>query len=267
MIGYSDSNKDGGILASLWSLNRAQRQLTAVGRKHGVRVRFFHGRGGTISRGAGPTHRFIAGLPSDTLQGDMRLTEQGEVIAQKYANPMTALYNLELLQANTVAHAFQSIVTANNGSKAEPARELEPIIDRLYDYSLSSYQQLVGCEDFIHFFSQATPIDLIEQSRIGSRPARRTGKRSFEDLRAIPWVFSWSQSRFFLTGWYGVGAALERLQAEDEASFEFLRRHAVTFMPFRYVVTTLPRQLPSPIRRSCTSTQRWWTMRRYRSII
>lgn len=244
MIGYSDSNKDGGILASLWSLNRAQRELTLTGEKHNVRIRFFHGRGGTISRGAGPTHRFIAGLPPGTIRGDMRVTEQGEVIAQKYANPFTAMYNLELLQAGTAGltlGVFDGTQTANGrdggSAAAGPVPQLDPVIDRLYDYSLACYQELVRSDDFIGFFSQATPIDIIEQSSIGSRPARRTGKRSFEDLRAIPWVFSWSQSRFFLTGWYGVGTALKRLQREDPPSFDLLSRNAVHFMPFRYIIT------------------------------
>ncbi len=243
MIGYSDSNKDGGILASLWSLNTAQRHLSAVGRKHGLRIRFFHGRGGTISRGAGPTHRFIAGLPSETIQGDIRLTEQGEMISQKYANPLTALYNLELLQANTAGLSSGSgdrhqTVGRNGDASRSLAEMLEPVVDRLYDYGLESYQALVHSEDFIRFFSQATPIDLIELSSIGSRPARRSGKPSFDDLRAIPWVFSWGQSRFFLSGWYGVGSALERLQNDDPASFELLSRHAVDFLPFRYIITS-----------------------------
>lgn len=231
MVGYSDSNKDGGIFASLWSLNQAQQKLTDVGQEHGVRIRYFHGRGGTISRGAGPTHRFIAGLPSGTVQGDMRLTEQGEMISQKYANPVTALYNLELLQAGTAFHTLGK-------DKGEGLRDsFQPIVNKLYDYSLESYQNLVHTDQFVTFFAQATPIDIIESSSIGSRPARRTGKRSFADLRAIPWVFSWSQARFFLTGWYGVGSALEKLQDEDPESFTTLSKDAVNFMPFRYIIT------------------------------
>lgn len=260
MIGYSDSNKDGGILASLWSLNIAQRQLSDIGRKHGVRVRFFHGRGGTISRGAGPTHRFIAGIPSGTIRGDMRLTEQGEVISQKYANKITALYNLELLQAGTAGltlGAFDTI-SSNEGTPAASSEnlynELEPIVSRLYDYSLSSYQGLVRSEGFVPFFSQATPIDVIESSSIGSRPARRTGRRTFEDLRAIPWVFSWSQSRFFLTGWFGVGHALEKLQQTHPDEFKLLKKYAVTFMPFRYIITNAS----SAIALSDTEIMQWY---------
>jgi phosphoenolpyruvate carboxylase len=231
MVGYSDSNKDGGIFASLWSLNQAQLKLSDVGKEHGIRIRYFHGRGGTISRGAGPTHRFIAGLPSGTVQGDMRLTEQGEMISQKYANTVTALYNLELLQAGTASH------TLSKDSGKDLQNKLQPIVNKLYDHSLESYQNLVHSDEFVHFFSQATPIDVIESSSIGSRPARRTGKRSFGDLRAIPWVFSWSQARFFLTGWYGVGSALQRLRDEDPESFSELSKEAVNFMPFRYIIT------------------------------
>ncbi len=266
MIGYSDSNKDGGILASLWSLNIAQRRLSEVGEKHGIRIRFFHGRGGTISRGAGPTHRFIAGLPSHTIRGDMRLTEQGEVISQKYANRLTALYNLELLQAGTTGLTLGAFDTGDTDydastpagrklSTREQYKKLEPIVSRLYDYSLESYQSLVRSDEFVSFFAQVTPIDIIESSSIGSRPARRTGKRSFEDLRAIPWVFSWSQSRYFLTGWYGVGSALEQLQTNDHESFDILREHAVHFMPFRYIITNAS----SAIALSDTEIMKWYS--------
>lgn len=241
MVGYSDSNKDGGILASLWSLTIAQKALSDTGRKHNVRIRFFHGRGGTISRGAGPTHRFIAGLPEGTIRGDMRLTEQGEVISQKYANPVTALYNLELLQAGTAGLTLgvfdESKRLNGNADEQKHHKKLEEIVNRLYSYSLTSYQKLVKSDDFVKFFAEATPIDIIESSSIGSRPARRTGKRTFGDLRAIPWVFSWSQSRFFLTGWYGVGSALQQLREEDKEAFEYLSKHAINYMPFRYIIT------------------------------
>lgn len=239
MVGYSDSNKDGGILASLWSLHTSQRKLASTAKKYGVRLRFFHGRGGTISRGAGPTHRFIAGLPSDAVGADMRLTEQGEVIAQKYANKITALYNLELLQAGTFGMSVPHLLNTKTQKNDQNAvyTILEPIIDQLYASSLQAYQGLVKEDGFISFFAQATPIDLIESSSIGSRPARRTGKRSFADLRAIPWVFSWSQARFFLTGWYGVGSALNNLKENDAKAFDILKKHAIDFYPFRYILT------------------------------
>ena len=213
MIGYSDSNKDGGLLTSLWGLWRAQAALAEVGRRHGVRLRFFHGRGGTISRGAGPTHRFLRAQPPGAIDGDLRLTEQGETISQKYANVVTAAYNLELLAAGTVGATL--IGRRDNG---EPP-PLAPVMDRLAESSRAVYRALLESEGFLTFFTEATPIDVIESSRIGSRPARRTAKRTLEDLRAIPWVFAWSQARFYLSGWYGVGSALAALAAEEAAAF------------------------------------------------
>ncbi|MFQ3536352.1 MAG: phosphoenolpyruvate carboxylase [Aggregatilineales bacterium] len=217
MIGYSDSNKDGGITASLWHLHTAQRALARVGEACGVRIRFFHGRGGSISRGGGPTHRFLRALQPEALRGDLRLTEQGEVIARKYANRLTAVYNLELLLAGTLRSTLED--------RAVP-HALEPILTHLAERSRAHYQDLLHEDDFITFYRQATPIDVIEASRIGSRPARRTGQQTLADLRAIPWVFSWSQARFFLSGWYGLGTALSELQAEAPQAFESVRQHA-----------------------------------------
>lgn len=237
MIGYSDSNKDGGILASHWHLYRAQEALAAAGRERGVRVRFFHGRGGTISRGAGPTHRFLSALPHGALGGDLRMTEQGETIAQKYANQITAVYNLELLQAGVTGATL-----AQGRADAAPS-PFEPLMDRLAAASRRAYDALVNAEDFITFFSQATPIDVIEASRIGSRPSRRSGRRSLADLRAIPWVFSWSQARFYLSGWYGVGSALEELLEKDPAAFEQVQQAAASWPPLRYLITNVSTSL------------------------
>lgn len=234
MVGYSDSNKDGGILASLWSLYRAQEALAAVGQRHGVRLRFFHGRGGTISRGAGPTHRFLSALPPSSFQGDLRMTEQGETISQKYANLISAVYNLELL----LAGATEATLLARHGVRPE-AHPLEPVMDVLAETSRRAYEQLVQSRGFIDFFAQATPIDVIESSKIGSRPARRTGQRTLADLRAIPWVFSWSQARFFLSGWYGVGSALEALRRERPEAFALLKTHALDWYPSKYVLTNV----------------------------
>lgn len=230
MIGYSDSNKDGGILASLWNLYRAQQNLAAVGAKHGVRIVFFHGRGGTISRGAGPTHRFIDALPQGSIQGEMRVTEQGESITQKYANHITAVNNLELLTAGVTQNTFLHDVAVR--SEAAQAK----VMDRLAEFSREAYQDLIHTPRFIEFFRQATPIDVIEASRIGSRPSRRTGAASLEDLRAIPWVFAWSQARFYLSGWYGVGSALARLKEEDPKGFEVIRRNYDDWPPLRYML-------------------------------
>ncbi|MEM8969609.1 MAG: phosphoenolpyruvate carboxylase, partial [Bacteroidota bacterium] len=231
MVGYSDSNKDGGILASLWNVNRGQRNLTEVGKKHGVRIRYFHGRGGTVSRGGGPTHRFLESLPYQSLQGDFRLTEQGETIAQKYANLITSTYHLELMLAGTTK------ATIRQQSAKSPDHPLEPIMDYLSEVSSEYYGKLLKAEGFMDFYAQATPIDVIEASRIGSRPARRTGQRTLNDLRAIPWVFSWSQARFSLTAWYGVGAALEQLQNERPDDFTLLCEQAVNYAPLRYILT------------------------------
>ncbi len=231
MIGYSDSNKDGGILASHWALNVAQRALAEVGRKHGVQIRFFHGRGGSVSRGAGPTHRFLAALPPGTSGGDLRLTEQGEVIAQKYANLVTNAYHLELLTAGLTKAQFR---------RAHPeVAALEPALASLAAQSQSAYQALLQRPGFLAFFAEATPIDVVEASRIGSRPSRRTGQRSLGDLRAIPWVFSWSQARYVLTAWYGVGSALAALQREQPEAYALLRREAIRYEPFRYTITNV----------------------------
>ena len=230
MIGYSDSNKDGGILASLWNLYRAQQNLAAVGEKHGVRIVFFHGRGGTISRGAGPTHRFIDALPQGSIQGEMRVTEQGESITQKYANHITAVNNLELLTAGVTQNTFLHDVAV----RSETAQA--KVMDRLAEFSREAYQDLIRTPRFIEFFRQATPIDVIEASRIGSRPSRRTGAASLEDLRAIPWVFAWSQARFYLSGWYGVGSALARLKEEDPKGFEVIRKNYDDWPPLRYML-------------------------------
>jgi phosphoenolpyruvate carboxylase len=230
MIGYSDSNKDGGILASLWNLYRAQQNLTKVGEKHGVRIIFFHGRGGTISRGAGPTHRFIDALPRGSINGELRVTEQGESITQKYANHITAVNNLELLAAGVTQHTLLDDV-----EKAESAA-LGKVMDRLAEFSREAYQSLIRTPRFIEFFRQVTPIDVIEASRIGSRPSRRTGAASLEDLRAIPWVFSWSQARFYLSGWYGVGSALARLKEEDPKGYDLIKSHYDTWAPLRYML-------------------------------
>jgi phosphoenolpyruvate carboxylase len=191
MVGYSDSNKDGGILASHWFLRKAQKQMAAVARDAGVDVRFFHGRGGTIGRGAGPTHVFLESLASGTLQGEMRVTEQGEVISQKYANRLTAAHHLERLLAGVTRWTL-----AHERDRDEPPHEAEDLFEALAKASRDAYRELISTEGFVEFFSQATPIDAIESSRIGSRPPRRTGKRTIHDLRAIPWVFSWSQARF-----------------------------------------------------------------------
>lgn len=237
MIGYSDSNKDGGILASQWNLSKAQTKLAELGKKNKVRIKFFHGKGGSISRGAGPTHWFLRTLPHSTLNGDLRLTEQGETIAQKYANKINAAYNLESLVAGTAGTTILDKFTSKTKDKFEESLEF------LADGSQKYYQDLINNKNFISFFSQATPIDVIENSKIGSRPSRRTGKRSLADLRAIPWVFSWSQSRFNITSWYGVGSVLEDFQKAKPEEFARLQQQAQSDTLARYVFTNVDTSL------------------------
>lgn len=231
MVGYSDSNKDGGIMASQWQLYRAQHRLTVTGWEMGVRILFFHGKGGSISRGSGPTQAFLNALPPGSLSANIRLTEQGETIAQKYAYRLNAAYNLELLAASTLSKTL--LDRQNDDAVLHP---LEAILERLAKYSQLHYKALLNRQGFIPFFRQATPIDAIETSKIGSRPAKRTGANTLNDLRAIPWVFAWSQARFHLTSWYGLGTALQRLQQEAPADYEQLRAVAKTDPFLSYVL-------------------------------
>lgn len=239
MLGYSDSNKDSGVIASHWGLHQAQARLTRTAEAFGVTVSFFHGRGGTFSRGAGPTHRFLDALPAGTLNGQFRLTEQGEMIAQKFGSIPTAVFNLELMLAGVTT----TILRHEGMAEENPA--IVHIFDRLSGFSSEAYRGLLNTEGFLTFWEQATPIDALERSFIGSRPARRTGKRSMEDLRAIPWVFSWTQARYYLTGWYGVGSALERLKNEAPSEFGLLREALDSFPFVRYVLYNVETSLAS----------------------
>lgn len=233
MIGYSDSNKDAGLLASQWALHQSQRAIQRAAREEGVVAKFFHGRGGTVSRGAGPTHRFLEALPKGTLDGDLRVTEQGEVIGQKYGTPATASYNLELLLAGT---ARSSLSLDSDGADDH---EMTEVFEILANTSKDAYHHLVQHTGFLDYFRQATPIDVVERSTIGSRPSRRTGAAGWADLRAIPWVFSWSQARFFLPGWYGAGTALGRLAQDHTKLFRRLQGR-LRIWPFaRYVFNNL----------------------------
>jgi phosphoenolpyruvate carboxylase len=194
-------------------------------------VQFFHGRGGTISRGAGPTHRFLRALPAGSLSGTVRITEQGETISQKYANIITAEYHLELLLAGTAA------ATIGTERQRPAPDQLDDVMDRLAASSRTAYADLLHTDRFIEFFRQATPIDVIESSRMGSRPPRRTGRPSIADLRAIPWVFSWSQARFFLSGWFGLGTALSELKNTDPDNYGKLLEHVFDWPPLHYIIS------------------------------
>lgn len=237
MVGYSDSNKDGGIMASQWHLFKAQTKLYETGRQFNVRVQFFHGKGGSISRGAGPTHYFINSLPHSSLDGTLRLTEQGETIAQKYANKVNAEYNLELLVSTTAEKSIRNYFTER---KPHPQAD---IFEKLANESKAHYEKLMHEEGFVPYFREATPIDAIESSKIGSRPAKRTGANTLDDLRAIPWVFSWSQSRFNMTSWYGVGTALKNLKDRDAATYQSFLEAVKHDAFIRYVLTNVDTSL------------------------
>lgn len=238
MIGYSDSNKDGGIIASTWYLHDAQARLSEVGRKHGINIRFFHGKGGTISRGAGPTHWFLKSLPDGSLNGLIRVTEQGETIERKYANKGNAAYNLELLLAGT---AHRTILNTLEDKGIDKVRQ--ELFTYMAEESYFAFKNLTAHPFFIRFYEQATPIDVIESSKIGSRPSRRRGKRTLEDLRAIPWVFSWTQSRMHISSWYGVGTTLSKMKKEEGAKYTLLKNLARSDDFVRYVLTNVDTSL------------------------
>ncbi len=239
MIGYSDSNKDGGIFASTWTLYRAQEALLDAAERSETDILFFHGRGGSISRGAGPTHRFIKAQPYGSFNAGICFTEQGETIAQKYANRISAVYNLELFMAGVTS------AMARQRKNEKTAHPLEPVMDVLSEKSNQAYRELIETEGFLAFFREATPIDVIESSRIGSRPSRRSGQTSLKDLRAIPWVFSWNQARFSLSGWYGVGSALEHLHATDPEAFDEIRFRSHAWPPLRYIISNADTSMAS----------------------
>ncbi|WP_227462406.1 phosphoenolpyruvate carboxylase [Desertimonas flava] len=203
MVGYSDSNKDGGYLTSSWALSQAQERLVAVAAAHDVRLRLFHGRGGTVGRGGGPAHDAILAQPPGSVDGQIRITEQGEMVAAKYAQPASARRNLETL----VAATLEASAGLDDGLGDDRQRFAEAM-DRLSSDSHRAYRDLVyGDDDFAGFFAAITPIREISTLNIGSRPASRTGSGRIEDLRAIPWVFGWSQCRLMLPGWFGSGSA------------------------------------------------------------
>ncbi len=218
MLGYSDSNKDGGILTSRWNIYKAEERLSEVGEKFGVKMRFFHGRGGTISRGGGKIHRFLESMPPGSVSGQIKMTIQGETIANQFANRLNATYNLEMFLSGTARQALTE--------KESIDVRRYTIMDELVATARKNYRELLDHPKFIEFYGQVTPIDVLEQSKIGSRPARRTGQRSLSDLRSIPWVFSWNQSRFNLTGWFGTGAALHHFKKNKPEDFAYLKQLA-----------------------------------------
>ena len=233
MLGYSDSNKDGGFLASNWELAKAQKRLAAVGRKHKVRIGFFHGRGGSVSRGGAPTGRAIAAQPQGTVAGTMRVTEQGEVVSSKFANRGTGLHQLEVLAAGVLAHS----VGSPGDVEPKETPEFDEALEALAGMSQASYARLMAEPGFLDYFNQASPVAELALLKMGSRPDRRFGASGIADLRAIPWVFAWSQNRHLLTGWYGIGSALSSfVTVRGEAGRELLAHMFEHSRFFRLIV-------------------------------
>lgn len=240
MLGYSDSNKDGGFLASNWELNKAQRRITALGIKRKVKISFFHGRGGSVSRGGAPTGRAIAAQPAGTIGGAMRVTEQGEVVSSKFANRGTGLYQLEILAASVFAHSVKS----PNEAELKDIPEFSEALEALTGMSQASYSGLINEPGFIDYFNQASPVEELALLKIGSRPARRFGARDISDLRAIPWVFAWSQNRHLLTNWYGIGSALNSfVNVRGDAGLELLQQMFERSRFFRLVIDEVDKGL------------------------
>ena len=240
MIGYSDSNKDGGFVASNWELAKAQSQLTKVGAEQGIPIAFFHGRGGSVSRGGAPTGRAIAAQPAGSIRGRFRVTEQGEVVSYKYANKGTALYQMELLAASVFEHALKS----EREEALRPKREFDDIMEALSGASRAAYTGLVSHPGLVQYFQAASPLEEISLLNIGSRPARRFGARSLSDLRAIPWVFAWAQNRHIITGWYGVGSAIHSLlQVRGQQGEALLPRLFEQSRLFRLIIDEVEKTL------------------------
>ncbi len=220
MLGYSDSNKDGGFLTSGWELYKAEIQLTQVFARHGVRLRLFHGRGGSVGRGGGPSYHAILAQPAGAVSGQIRLTEQGEVISTKYGNADTGRRNLEVLLAATLEASL-----TDHENRVEPAEPFHPILDDLSDRAFRAYRGLVyETPGFRTYFRQSTVVSEIASLNIGSRPASRKASDRIEDLRAIPWVFSWAQCRLMLPGWYGFGSAVDGYLRANPEGLTTLRR-------------------------------------------
>ena len=232
MLGYSDSNKDGGMLTSIWELYKAHRGLHQAARKHDVKLRLFHGRGGTVGRGGGPTHAAILAQPVGDFSGEIRITEQGEVLNWKYSDPVLAEWNLEIM----VAASLDALTRSDNSRVASDER-WAGIMEQMSQEAFAYYRKNIAENpDVLVYFEQATPVNELEHAQIGSRPARRSHGRRLDDLRAIPWVFGWMQSRHALPAWFGVGYALERFAAQGKQAEQQLRDMVADFPLFNDLI-------------------------------
>lgn len=240
MLGYSDSNKDGGFFAASFELFEAQRSLIRIAREQGVPVSFFHGRGGSVSRGGAPTGRAIAAQPAGTIGGHMRVTEQGEVVSSKFANRGTALNNLEVLTSSVLLHTLKSA----DAPELRVVPEQQQAVEDIARLSFKAYRKLAEDPGLITYFQSASPVEELALLKIGSRPSRRFGAKGISDLRAIPWVFAWSQNRHLLTGWYGLGYALDDfLSARGGEGLHLLRQMFVKSPGFRLAVDEVEKSL------------------------
>jgi phosphoenolpyruvate carboxylase len=240
MIGYSDSNKDGGFLCSNWELHKAQTELTRIGRELEIPITFFHGRGGPVSRGGAPTGRAVAAQPPGSVQGRMRLTEQGEVVSSKYANRGTARFQMELLAASALEHSLKSM--QHIGLACVP--EFDAAMEALSSASFAAYRNLAEHPGLVTYYQAASPVEELGWLKLGSRPARRFGAQTLGDLRAIPWVFGWSQNRHLVPGWYGVGSGLEDfIEARGAEGEDMLKRMFAESPPFRLIIDEVEKTL------------------------
>jgi phosphoenolpyruvate carboxylase len=240
MVGYSDSNKDGGYFAANWELAKAQRQMVRVGQEFGVSISFFHGRGGSVSRGGVPTNRAIQATPAGTIRGMFRLTDQGETVSLKYANRGTALFQTELLGASVLGHVLLSQQEADK----LPLHEYEEAMEALSGTSWTAYRKLMERPDMLAYLQGSSPLEELSMLNIGSRPARRTQAQTLADLRAIPWVFAWTQNRHMVTNWYGIGSGMRAfLDVRGERGLELLRRMFQDYPLFRIVMDEVERAL------------------------
>jgi len=231
MLGYSDSNKDGGMLTSTWETYKAHRALHEVAEECDVKLRLFHGRGGTVGRGGGPTHSMIVAQPPGAFTGEIRITEQGEVMSWKYSDLVLSEWNLELM----VAASLEAV------AQLDPSRKLHEhwnaAMSQMSEDAFRFYRGKIADDpEVLTYFEQATPVNELEHARIASRPARRSKSRSLDDLRAIPWVFGWMQSRHGLPAWFGVGHALSRFVEQQPENIDLAREMMQKFPLFRVML-------------------------------